>query len=133
MSSSEGEGEFVVEKVIDMRTVRGKVEYLLKWQGYPMEEATWEPEANVACDELIKDFKTNRIQSKVKEGTSVNHKELVPLRIVGVNNPKALKEERKYMIRFTNDLVTILPGTVLSLKYPDLMVPYGYAKPSDVA
>ena len=41
-----GQPEFIVERVVDKRIVRGgSVEYLVLWQGYPEEEASWEPKA----------------------------------------------------------------------------------------
>jgi hypothetical protein len=39
--------EFVVEGILDSRLFRGKLQYLVKWEGYPKEEASWEPEENV--------------------------------------------------------------------------------------
>jgi hypothetical protein len=54
-----GEDEdFFVEKVIKMRVnKRGKEEFLVKWVGYPLSEATWEPFENLsgeeACEYLV--------------------------------------------------------------------------------
>ncbi len=35
--------EFEVEKVLQKRVYRNRVEYLVLWKGYPPHEATWEP------------------------------------------------------------------------------------------
>ena len=52
--------EFTVEKLLRTRTVRrGKAtvrQFLVKWQGYPVHEATWEPETNLHCERLKREF-----------------------------------------------------------------------------
>ncbi|KAJ1348989.1 hypothetical protein KIN20_004407 [Parelaphostrongylus tenuis] len=48
---------FVVEFIINKRKNKeGKVGYLLKWQGFPLEESTWEPEEHLNCDGLLAEF-----------------------------------------------------------------------------
>jgi hypothetical protein len=54
----EDEEKFFVEKVIKMHVnKRGKEEFLVKWVGYPLSEATWEPFENLsgeeACEYLV--------------------------------------------------------------------------------
>ena len=51
---SEEEKQYTVEKVTDKRIGKnGEVEYLLKWQGYSAADSTWEPRANLQCEDLI--------------------------------------------------------------------------------
>jgi len=35
--------EYEVEGILDKRIIRRKTEYLVKWKGYPLHDATWEP------------------------------------------------------------------------------------------
>lgn len=50
--------EYVVEKVVDKKIVKGKISYLLKWKGYADDENTWEPKENLDCPNLIEAFET---------------------------------------------------------------------------
>ena len=39
----EGHDEYEVEHVLDSRINRGYIQYLVKWKGYDVSDATWEP------------------------------------------------------------------------------------------
>ena len=53
----ENDEEYLVEKVIEKRlTAKGKIEYLIKWEGYDEEDNTWEPKENLRCEDLIQEY-----------------------------------------------------------------------------
>jgi Chromo (CHRromatin Organisation MOdifier) domain len=53
--------EFEVEAILDKRILRRKPQYLIKWVGYPLHDATWEPLDHVTnAQELIKEFESMR-------------------------------------------------------------------------
>lgn len=53
--------EWEVEEILDKRVHKGKVEYLLKWRGWPG-EPTWEKADNCACHNLIAAFENPKLK-----------------------------------------------------------------------
>ena len=53
--ADEGEQEFfVVERILGKgKDIDGNTIYKVKWEGFPEEEATWEPEANLEGNPLL--------------------------------------------------------------------------------
>uniref|UniRef100_A0A6G1SMF7 Chromobox 3 n=1 Tax=Aceria tosichella TaxID=561515 RepID=A0A6G1SMF7_9ACAR len=57
----EEEEEYIVEAIREWRydaTDRRK-EFLIKWNGYPEEDNTWEPEENLNCEHILQEFKAS--------------------------------------------------------------------------
>jgi len=55
----EGEEEYIVEEVLNSRMYRRKLQYLVKWEGYGVEENTWEDSHNLDhAPEKVAEFHT---------------------------------------------------------------------------
>lgn len=52
----DGQEQFVIEKILDSRIFRNRLQYLIKWQGYGSEENSWEPVNNINAPRLIRQF-----------------------------------------------------------------------------
>lgn len=58
--SSEQESEYEVETILTERTQGDQPMYLVKWAGYPIERATWEPAESFFNNETFLDWKKKR-------------------------------------------------------------------------
>lgn len=59
------EEDFVVEKIVGKRynPKKKQIEYLLKWEGYPPEQNTWEPLSNLTtCKSLLQEYERTAAQ-----------------------------------------------------------------------
>lgn len=60
--------EYEVEKIVQKRVVSGnKVEYFIKWKGYTDADNTWEPEQNLDCPDIIKEFEESLKKKEEKK------------------------------------------------------------------
>ena len=66
--SESNEIEYEVEQILDKRLFHNKIQYLVKWIGYPLHDATWEPVENLKnAPKKLKEFELMRT-SNFKEG-----------------------------------------------------------------
>ena len=65
----DGQEEYEVEQIVSHRIFgRGKqLQYLVKWQGYPSSDNTWELAENLHADELIQEYNQRSSHLRVGE------------------------------------------------------------------
>ncbi|XP_072225704.1 chromobox protein homolog 1-like [Leuresthes tenuis] len=149
-TEEEEEEEYVVEKVLDRRVVKGKVEFLLKWKGFSDEDNTWEPEDNLDCPDLIAEYmqKHKEKEEKKKEGKrkaaseasgdseergSKRRKEegekargfgrgLQPERIIGATDSSG---ELMFLMKWKNsDEADLVPAKEANVKCPQVVISF---------
>jgi hypothetical protein len=70
----DGEEEYTVEKILDSRHFgrRRRLQYLVKWEGYPDADNMWVDKDDVFADDKVREFKTSNPDSATHiRGTSV--------------------------------------------------------------
>ncbi len=64
---------YIVEKVVGKRKAKnGKIEYLVKWQGYGEADNTWEPAANILTKILITEFEEEQREKEKNKKQSAS-------------------------------------------------------------
>jgi len=76
------EMEYEVEKILSKRKRYGKVEYLVQWKGYTVEEDTWEKEGNLGntrevVEEYEKEYERTARRIREEEDSAYNRSELL--------------------------------------------------------
>jgi hypothetical protein len=55
-----GDAQWTVERILAQRRVGRGLQYLVKWKGYPNEDSSWEPRANLHCPDLLAEFQAQQ-------------------------------------------------------------------------
>lgn len=142
---SEGEEEFTVEKILDKRVRASKVEYLIKWEGYPDTENTWEPQENLDCPDIIsayeeKSAKKKEEKKRKKEAESSGGKKkqkvveeednkprgfdrgLQPERIIGATDSSG---ELMFLMKWKDsDEADLVPARQANVKCPQIVIQF---------
>jgi len=61
---SESDTEYEVSHILDVRTTKGKHEFLIRWKNCPKSQNSWEPEDYLSCKDLIDDFMQKKEKDK---------------------------------------------------------------------
>ncbi len=78
--AEDGSKEFEVEEILNKRKRRQRIEYLVKWKGYPLHDATWEPFENVKELKALDEFEDLNVASALcEENVTVGAVNLQPL------------------------------------------------------
>jgi len=63
----DGEKEYEVEKILNIRDMRGKRKYLVRWRGYTVEENTWKGLKNLENTmDLVEEFEKKIRKKEIK-------------------------------------------------------------------
>ena len=57
---SEQENQYEVEAIVDKRIKHGRIEYKVRWEGYGLEDDSWQTEDRLMCDELVEEYERSR-------------------------------------------------------------------------
>ncbi|XP_030370731.1 chromobox protein homolog 1 [Scaptodrosophila lebanonensis] len=127
------EPNFVVERIIDKRiTADGKVEYYIKWRGYPSADNTWEPEENCDCPALIQRFEESRAKSKKRGEKKPKCEEIIKprgyercLELAEIMGATDVSGDIKYLVRWMNcDEFDLVASAEVSEKDPQMLIEY---------
>ena len=66
-----------IERILDRRKINGKFEYKIKWEGYPMNQSTWEPMENLmTAKELVDEYDSQHPPSSNDFLAKKKHREI---------------------------------------------------------
>ena len=84
---------YKIEKILNKRKAKGKEQYLIKWEGFPIEVSTWEPIENLECAiGLIEEYnKTHQKKLKKKNKNKKKNKYTNSNNNINTNDSTSLK------------------------------------------
>nr|XP_020737533.1 chromobox protein homolog 7 [Odocoileus virginianus texanus] len=122
--SAIGEQVFAVESIRKKRVRKGKVEYLVKWKGWPPKYSTWEPEEHILDPRLVMAYeeKEERDRASGYRKRGPKPKRLLLQRLYGMDlrSSHKAKGEEKLCFSLTRPLGSGSPEGVVKAGAPEL-------------
>ncbi|EJW03476.1 hypothetical protein EDEG_00207 [Edhazardia aedis USNM 41457] len=69
-SKSSEEDIYEIESIVSSKRKGNKTYYLVKWQGFPSDQNTWEEESNIFAKDLIEEYQNRKAAERKSKGTS---------------------------------------------------------------
>ncbi|KAM3127411.1 hypothetical protein pb186bvf_020492 [Paramecium bursaria] len=78
LTKKQEEPFYTIEAILQQKSIQNQIYYLIKWEGYPIEESTWEPAYKIAeTSELFGEYKRN-VRKSGPDFFQSQHKNYVP-------------------------------------------------------
>lgn len=146
--------EYEVEDIIGKRTTqKGQTQYLIKWEGYPVDESTWEPAENLnKIKSLIRLYEENikknseENQTIVRQATKTNNLrdkkyyevieslgQLVPSSVVTVRNIDKILHCLVEFVEIGDSRINwaYVPSSVIRETHPKILIDF-YEKKNSI-
>jgi hypothetical protein len=137
---------FVVERILDKRKQKNKIEYLIKWKNYGESENTWESANSFLCPDLVQEYEekyekkeTKEVQKIRKESddsessiqmindiekeeNKTSEDSLIAEEILGA---APIDGELKFLVKWKNtDDADIVPAKIANVKYQQHVIKF---------
>lgn len=130
--------KFYVEAILDQRiNLKGQIEYLIKWEDYAIEDATWEPSENLQeVKPLLEQFEKSKFNSnkedfQMEEILDFLEEDRIPLKVLSI---RMLENKLLCLCEFSESSTGIVPdacyvpNSVLREKFPKILIDYYESK-----
>ncbi|KAM3140100.1 Chromodomain Y-like protein 2 [Paramecium bursaria] len=119
---------YEVEYIVDRRVnEKGQFEYLIKWQGYPSSQNTWEPKSNLEfTKELIKkyDLQFDLKKLEMKKDASTNTQEPFVKHDAVKILAHITKPSFQYYYQNSQGITRVCDHEVFTILHPNLVIQY---------
>ena len=92
---------YFIERILDRRRVNDRLEYKIKWEGYPMSQSTWEPLSNLqTAKELVDEYdRLHPLQNKKLTGNKRLRQGAIKVKKNNNKSNKVEEEEEEEKIK----------------------------------
>jgi hypothetical protein len=126
----DGEEEYSMEKILDSRRFgrRRRLQYLVKWEGYPDSDNMWVNKDDVSADDKIQEFKTSNPKAEVhlRQGQVVT----MPYPLIPI--PHTLHSSLILQNSMSSDADSTLPYEYPTGAYPNSPLALGSESAADI-